>query len=507
MPRPTLRLILFGLPGVGKSSLLAALAQAAQVQETLLHGRLTDSGGDLEELRRWLYEGQARPAPQDNAALSFTFEPHLASGLPGRRVAVELFDCAGQPEGWAGLQRLMGRADTLLLVVDAAVEAAQLGRELARCGDFLRDFERQRGQHNEVSGLPVYLVLSKCDLLAKPTDTHSAWMQRIEEHKRKVDQRFREYLARGSDQAGVFGRLELQVWGTAARRPLLADKPARPNEPYGVAELFRLCFAAAATFRRQYRRAARRLHLTVASVVGLVTLMVSLAVSFYLSQPYDALQDLEENVRVTIASSSTAQEWLTDNPQEQLRKLQQDPDFNRLPEAMRTEVNNLLRKMDLYQEQDKKYVAFDKQLTAATRLEELSALEKSILDQPLPAAEDALWKETRLEQRRQLLLADIITLRLAVTEEVAWLNEQIAQGEKLGEEWSRLIARAPTDPAWKKWAAQARSYLGRPPRHQPTDLLQGTKLVTYATVYQFEGVAHKQHTWQHIKARLTKLVQ
>ncbi len=516
MRRETLRLVLFGLPGVGKSSLLAALAQAAQVQEPLLHGRLTDVSGELEELRRWLYEGQARPTLEESAALAITYEPLGQGGKPGRPVPVVLFDCAGRlAGGWrlaagglADFPSAIRQADTLILVVDAAVEAGQLGQELARCGDFLHEFEKQRGQGSEVSGLPVYLVLSKCDLLAKATDTHSAWMQRIEEHKRKVDQRFREYLAKRPEQAsGAFGRLALQVWGTAVRRPVLADKPARAGEPYGVAELFRLCFAAAAAFRRQYRQAARRLHLTVAAVVGLMGLMVSLAVSFYLAQPHDPLKDLEEDVRVTLSGPGAAQDWFKDQPLQQLRKIRQDPDFARLPPAMQVEVNDLLRKMEVYQAQEREYAAQEKQLTAATRLEELTLLEKNILGKPLPAAEAALWKETRLDRRRQQLLDDVVVLRLAVNEEVAWLGEQIAQGEKLGEEWSRLIARDPKDPAWQKWAAQARAYLGRQPRHQLTDLPQGAKLATYATVYQFEGVAHKRNTWQHIKGRLEKLVQ
>jgi len=47
-----LSIVLFGMPAAGKSSLLGALGQAAQAQEHLLNGRLTDVSHGLDELRR-----------------------------------------------------------------------------------------------------------------------------------------------------------------------------------------------------------------------------------------------------------------------------------------------------------------------------------------------------------------------------------------------------------------------------------------------------------------------
>ena len=37
--------------------------------------------------------------------------------------------------------------------------------------------------------------LTKCDLLAQPGDSAADWMERIEQHKRDVDVRFRNFLA------------------------------------------------------------------------------------------------------------------------------------------------------------------------------------------------------------------------------------------------------------------------------------------------------------------------
>src|SRR5579864_9200793 len=50
------RIVLFGMPDAGKSSLLGALAQAAQTQEHLLNGHLTDLSQGLAELQRRLYD-------------------------------------------------------------------------------------------------------------------------------------------------------------------------------------------------------------------------------------------------------------------------------------------------------------------------------------------------------------------------------------------------------------------------------------------------------------------
>ena len=68
MPDPIapdpLRLVLFGLPGAGKSSLLGALAQAAESQPHLLDGRIADPSPNLADLRRSVYRPRLpRPRP------------------------------------------------------------------------------------------------------------------------------------------------------------------------------------------------------------------------------------------------------------------------------------------------------------------------------------------------------------------------------------------------------------------------------------------------------------
>src|SRR5260370_5127949 len=91
------RLVLFGMPGAGKSSLLGALAQAAQTQEHLLNGHLTDSTKGLAELERRLYEDQPRETLEEVIPYPVVFEPFVAyePGVDPKIEAV-LVDCDGR---------------------------------------------------------------------------------------------------------------------------------------------------------------------------------------------------------------------------------------------------------------------------------------------------------------------------------------------------------------------------------------------------------------------------
>src|SRR5262249_39201127 len=160
----------------------------------------------------------------------------------------------------------------------ASAGEMQVQAELGEFVSFLNQLEQNRGYRTDVGGLPVFLVLTKCDLLAQPHDSLTLWIERIEERKRQVGQRFEEFLARdGGRNALPFGRIDLHPWATAVKRPALEDSPPRPDEPYGVAELFRQCFEQALAYRERQRRSGRRLLGTVAitsialaALVGLV---------------------------------------------------------------------------------------------------------------------------------------------------------------------------------------------------------------------------------------------
>src|SRR5262245_34880784 len=98
-PGRTLRLVMFGMPNAGKSSLLGALAQAAQAQREVLGGDLIDrSQGGLEILRQRVYENKPRRTMDEIVAYPVTFQPFPAqeNGPARSPVNADLIDCDGQ---------------------------------------------------------------------------------------------------------------------------------------------------------------------------------------------------------------------------------------------------------------------------------------------------------------------------------------------------------------------------------------------------------------------------
>src|SRR5262249_27221531 len=135
------------------------------------------------------------------------------------------------PEGT--LAHEVVEADALILVIDASAPPAQVEADFNEFARFLETMESGRKQPAEGGGLPVFLVLTKCDLLAQPGDSPAAWMERIEQRKRDVDTHFREFLSRkpeapvrdatkpeapAKDSVAPFGRIDLHIWATAVKR-------------------------------------------------------------------------------------------------------------------------------------------------------------------------------------------------------------------------------------------------------------------------------------------------
>src|SRR5438874_1734483 len=90
--RDALRIVLFGMPAAGKSSLLGALAEAAAAQEHVLHGRVADLSHGLTELRHRLYDETPRRTVEEVVPYPITFEPINGEA----RLAALLIDCDGR---------------------------------------------------------------------------------------------------------------------------------------------------------------------------------------------------------------------------------------------------------------------------------------------------------------------------------------------------------------------------------------------------------------------------
>ncbi len=520
-----LSIVLFGLPAAGKSSLLGALAQAAQAQEHLLNGKLTDVSHGLDELRRRLYEESARRTADEVVPYPVDFEPFHPDERKAKNdghVGAVLIDCDGRvandllvrrqaiaddsPEGT--LAREVLDADTLVLVLDASAPPAQVESDFAEFDRFLRQLEIHRGERAEVGGLPVFLVLTKCDLLAGVGDTMADWMERIEQHKRDVDGRFRRFLARREQESGPlpFGRLDLHLWATAVKRPALAGSPAKEREPYGVAELFRQCLERAAAFRGTRGRAGRRLLWTAGGAIGLVAAMIALAATFTLrglDTQSNALRDRFALLRDTGSASELDRlRAPVGELRERLKQwceLRDDPSFDELSAEDRQTAKARIDELETYLGYYDRLSQSPRSRDARSRreLEEIERNLKTELSLPSPE-----WKSTEAGREYARRLQDAAALTAALDRAEGWYRESAAKTETL----RSFAGQQRAGINWPRWTEDAESVLSpdyRPPFTGTTPVVGAASPLTHeATVLRYTEVASARTDWDGKRIRL-----
>ncbi len=502
-----LRIVLFGPSAAGKSSLIGALVQAGQGQSAQLGGKLHDVAGGMTELQNQTYEQGTAPTQDELRDYPLAIEP-MAPGQ-GTTTTATLTDCSGQaakailasqtalPMDQPLAQALLD-ADALILVIDAGAPVEQSVKWM---GQFLRLLQTARGERVEIGGLPVHLVLSKCDQIAKLGDTSSKWFQRIEDGKRQLGDRFREML---KDQAGLpFGSVHLHLSATAVKRPVLADRPAKA-EPFGVAELFRESLTSAQAHQDQREHAAGRLSLAVSGMFGLVAVLGLLAGTLFLLRPSAELTALENQIQRVLPSSSAADRLRDplDDRLNELGQIQKSPQYALLPQPLRADVEQARTEIEQYQQF---YKEFQKQVTDprfATRAEELDKIEKSLNAFALPDAYLAAWTDTKLVKRMQVWRSDIQLVRAATKDEVAWIQQQVDDGEQLREEVRLKGLPGERRAAWLKAVEE---YLDRKPRHKNIDRLAPGSSLTYDHVYKLQPVEQARKRWSEKIETVKKL--
>jgi hypothetical protein len=528
--RDALHIVLFGMPAAGKSSLLGALGEAAQAQEHLLHGRLADLSHGLAELRQRLYEESPRRTVEEIVPYPVAFQPFADGHDGGPRGEAVLIDCDGRVandllvrrksleatglEGTLAFEVL--QADALVLVIDASAPPAQVDADFVEFGRFLRLLESSRGRRVEVGGLPVFLVLTKCDLLAQPGDSAQQWAQRIEEQKRHVDARFKDFLARKAAAEGPlpFGRIDLHLEATAVKRPALADAPARPREPYGVAELFHQCLQAAREFHRRRRRSHRRLVWTASGAVGFVALLVAVAVWIGIhTGATEAAGDLQGRIdSYRYADKPTAAERLQGSPEQLAQRIEvfsefrKDPRFDKLSPEMQEYVNSRLAELQKYDAYLRKVL--DARPPADARsLTELQKIEDTLATTLALPHQD--WEQTPAGRLRGHRLAEAAALRQAAKTADDWYSGLRDKGESL---WTFAGRQAGTNSASIDWAAWQRDTTdllrrGESPPFHDTDRLRGPDSPTWGdTALRFTSVVEARADWEKTRDRLRRLL-
>jgi hypothetical protein len=522
----SLRIVLFGMPDSGKSALLAALGHSGETHERQLEGQLIDPAFALAELQQRLNERQPDQDQSEIRPYSLSYRPlDRAAFGENDRLSVVIYDCDGraardilsrqksiEDRKSGQLARAILAADTLVLVVDAATSDDQMRADFAEFTRFLRLLEARRSRRSEVGSLPVFLVLTKCDLLARPDDSRSGWERRIEERQKQVEAQFREFLE--DDAPPGFGSLELRVASTAIHLPLL--KAAPPNdEPFGVASLFRGAFLAAFDYRSRAHQASRRLFAVASGAILLLVLLVGgaamLAVSREIIQPNPLVSDVENyRSRENPAPSARLTEPLQRKISE-LTDIQRNPGFDKLPGDLKEYVSSRLRELTAYQNY-KGQLERERPPAEMANLSELNRLENRLdktVEPPAEYRDD--WRQTDAELLRQKWLDDIRALRKASAELVASWGSLTEAGNALAQFRDGREGVLP----WSEWHDRVRDLLARA-SHQPhveSEPLNGSRAlpafrapaVTYGAVFSFRPVEDARRDWESVRRRLERI--
>ncbi len=433
-----LRIVLFGMPDAGKSSLLGALAQAAQLQNRTLHGRLIDLSHGLVELQRRLYDDRQTETRQEIVPYPVVYEPYRDGTDVSARFDAVLYDCDGRVANEllsqkktldtrvkaGSLAQAVLNADALILTIDASARNEQIEDDFREFFRFLRLLETHRGHSRSVGGLPVYLALTKCDLLARNRMPRKEWEAKIEARRQQVRERFARYLeGNASPQSPLlsFGSLELHVTPTAVKRPELSETAAHPREPLGVAELFRDCFGSANEFRRRIESANRRLKWTLASVGGFIAVAASVALFLITTGgPVEKPLALIERVEMLQARDKPLPDRLAyellQKRYDELIALRNDPDFQNLPDDKKNFIRGRIDELLAYQEFVERLTRIPLPERART-LADLTHIENDLSKQAaVPASYEKDWVQTEAVLERQRRFSEIESIRAGVEE-------------------------------------------------------------------------------------------
>ena len=507
-PPDAVRVVLFGMPDAGKSSLLGALFQATHTQNRTLKGRLIDLTNGLGEQWRRVYEDQQRETLDEIVAYPIVYEPFTGTADVSR-LNVVLYDCDGRAANELLTQRksllndarpgtltkAIIDADALILPIDASASNEQLETDFSEFTRFLSMLESNRSREHAVGGLPVYLVLTKCDLLAREPITLAEWESRIEQRKSQVKDRFSRHLEGAAGASGTlltFGSLDLNVFATAVKKPTLLEAKEQPREPLGVAELFRDCLRSAGLFRQRTISANRRLKFILFSASGF--LVFAAVVAFLLFQvggPVERPSRLAERVEQFRANEKPLPDRLANEVLQKranaLYELRDDAEFDRLSDDQRDYIRERIDELQTYmrlREQLAEIIWPEKARNLA-ELEQIRARFDS--EAVVPVAFQSEWANTSAVLERQRRLNECQMLREAVDELVAFFT---------------LLKNRANDRLFDtsfhaRWEEETNAVLKRekdPPVNR-TDALKGA-------AYDFDEVVLVENEWLDVRQRL-----
>jgi hypothetical protein len=523
------RILLFGHPGSGKSSLLGALFQAGETQGETLGAEIIDPSGRLPLIRDHVYAG----AEFHNTHTELvTYELRLRPWRVGTRAvgdpgAVLIMDCDGnaanallkhpdpitERDDRGTIAAAVIQSDLIALVVNAAASDRELDDAFDEFVMFLERVHGRKAFDREIGGFPIFLVLAQCDSLAEPGDSRDDWQDEVRDRLRHALRKFAEFLDQQQPREEEpspylpFGSVEVQGYAAAVREPPVVRSHPHRDQPFGVAELFHDAFAAAKRHRDAVGLSRRRLRRTLWSVAAAIWLLFAgaIAVSVFQPQPADpglagriqAFSDHEPPAAVRLAEKNIVRN------RRQLASFQADPGFFALPEDLRTFVIGHLQEIDDYRAYRKKLLEAPVPAEARS-LEELARTE-TILNAELALPPQYTWGETEAAQLRDKWLADVPLLRGAESAWQEWYRGLVNQALAL------THARG-FDGDWRSRVASLDAAAAQPPFDSENDIPGSQSLpqprgeaVTYRVAAEFDRAYQAARDWEFTRSRLTHL--
>lgn len=501
-----LRVVVLGMPGAGKSSLIGALSQVAATQEDRRHGHPTNDGHAVAELR-------CRSCPDSPPESLDEIVPcdsklEACSKLGVSRLQAVFVDCDGRAanavlsransisvsENESRLAKTIVEAETLILVMDASEQ--NLDSTASEFARFLRLLQQGRGERSEVGGLPVFLVLSKCDLLAHHADNSQRWHDRIDASKQHLARCFAECLAHQPGQKWQFGGLDLHICATAVKRPRLVDIEKEPQELFGVNELLRLNLALSRSYHRRVRRSEVLLRWVAGATVTWVAVMSCLAIALVFTRPVgrpSGLADRVERLRMREEHKSPAERLREPlkSKANQLEQIRGHLDFRRLSTDDQRFIDRRLEELEAYM--DYKAALESAALLPITSEIELQDAERRLQSELAPPPDYALeWNDTDAAKLRATLTDQLNDLQDRLAAARNWYSQQAIEAER----WRTFADGKPTSTlSWETWLQRAQ----RIGQTAPPESLSAPSMLT------FESVAAAHQNQLSAKARLRRL--
>jgi hypothetical protein len=533
-----LRIVLFGQPDSGKSSLLSALAQIAlNEKDASLGGKLLDPANHLVRAAQ-MPKGQAEVhsypvnwQPNQGATRPVVFldcDGKAADSLLGEPARLE----SSCPVG--SVAHEIGDADAVLLALSMRDHASMHERQFHEFANFLQSLKAARSRGAEIGGLPVFLVLTRCDEVSEHLNTHSDWVDFLADQQQQVAGQFRLFLEKEKPileqiadeeedltessaakdlllpavSESPFGSIDLHVCAVALKSPKLANAEQR-DEPYGVGLLFRQAIQEAGNYRQLWDHSVARLWRLVGVMAGVVALLVAgmLFGLFALSESSKAnllqarVEGMQASTKSNLADRLSGRASRLRDRQKRYQDIRDDAQFKRLKPEQQQFIEDRLRELNDYIPYLDKLR--EQRSIAAERTEEglMANMERLRTELKLP---DEKWADTDAGQLVRLRLETGEILRETVQKVRNWYLDASDQANRL---WSFQEYSGRID--FNDWTAKTERLLElkqRPPFRDGDPIKGGGGLITYTNALRFDRVLDARIAWELDQARLQRVL-